>query len=149
MIALLDLPSYPNCICWYSGKIWSLMLILFSNGRDQIELSSQPYTDIISKQRSEEQHDGRLHWILGQECRKRDPVPEEITTVSYLHSVKIRAITGMCTAEGSNSRKWVMRAEKHGSLGHQLYLNQWWKKDIYYRAGQYINIIAYWCDMLS
>ena len=36
------------------------MLILLSNGHDQIELSSQPHTDIISKQQTEQQHAGRL-----------------------------------------------------------------------------------------
>lgn len=83
-----------NCVCWYSGKIGGLMLILFSNGHGQIELSSQPYTDIISTQ----PHAGRLSWILGRECgKKRErPAPEEITPVPYRHSVKIRDI--MCTA---------------------------------------------------
>lgn len=51
------------------------MLILFSNGHDHIELSSQPYTDIISKQQTEEQHAGRLSWTLGQERGKRETSP--------------------------------------------------------------------------
>lgn len=76
------------------------MLILFSNGHHQIELSSQPCTGIISKQQTEEQQD-RLCRILGQERRKRN----KFTTDSYRHYVKIKDVAVMCAAEGSCVRK--------------------------------------------
>ncbi len=37
---------------------------------------------------------------------KERAVPEEITTVSYLHSVKTKAVSEMCTAERSYNRKY-------------------------------------------
>ncbi len=98
------------------------MLILFPYGNDEIELSSRPYADIINKQQTEKQRDGRLRWILGHECRKRGQSPRRLQLFHISTLLKIRAVTVMCTAEGSYSTKWVMHAEKHESLGHETHL---------------------------
>lgn len=42
---------------------------------------------------------------LGKSVERERPVPEEITSILYLHSVTIRAVTVMYTAEGPYSRK--------------------------------------------
>lgn len=127
MVALLDLAPCPNGICWYSGRIGSSTLILFSNGCDQIELSSQPCTDIISKQQTEEQHAGRLSWTHGQECGKRETGPSwdykrltaEVEKVAgSLNWVKVScckknksSIPGMSFAQVLNSAEYHLKVQ--------------------------------------
>lgn len=73
----MDLPSYPNCICCYSGKVgaqcpcYSLMIRLSRPlSLKQASLVNRSHCN------TETQRDCCLCSILGQDSRKRDSSPQ-------------------------------------------------------------------------